>query len=257
MKILAINGSHRGERGHTAYLIEKLFKGAASAGADCESVVLAKRKINRCLACAQCQIKEHPLECVYQEKDDVAQIFEKMAAADLLILATPVYVLNMSGLMKTFLDRLYATGNSSELTVTQSGLLFHRITPEISSKPFVPLICCDNLEADTPQTLIVYFNSYARFMDAPQVGRLVRNSGRLFGHGKDPSAANRFPRIKAVYRAYEDAGRELVKYGRILPRTQRRAAQEIIPIPFFGLLKRLPLRSLKEKFVIKAGEMIS
>ena len=84
MKILAINASYRGDQGHTRFLIDHLFRGAVSAGAQCEVVTLARVKINRCLGCEQCQTAEQYLQCVYDGKDGVRSIFEKMAAADLL-----------------------------------------------------------------------------------------------------------------------------------------------------------------------------
>jgi hypothetical protein len=76
-------------------------------------------------------------------------------------------------------------------------------------------------------------------MDAPHVGELIRGGGRLFGHGHDPQAVERFPKIHAVYAAYEQAGREMALNGRISAGTQRQANQDIIPVPFFGLLKHL------------------
>ena len=42
MKIIAINGSHRGTMGYTHFLIEKLFEGAKKEGAECEEITLAK-----------------------------------------------------------------------------------------------------------------------------------------------------------------------------------------------------------------------
>lgn len=36
MKLLAINASHRGDKGHTCFFVDKLFKGATEAGAACE-----------------------------------------------------------------------------------------------------------------------------------------------------------------------------------------------------------------------------
>lgn len=55
MKILAINGSHRGEAGYTQFLLDKVLEGARSAGADCESVALAKLKMIPCRGCLACQ----------------------------------------------------------------------------------------------------------------------------------------------------------------------------------------------------------
>ncbi len=252
MKILAINSSHRGEKGHTQFLIEKIFNGAVAVGAECECVCLAKMKIHRCIACGRCHTREHHLECIFDEKDDVRSIFRKMAGADLIVYATPVYVFGMSGLLKLFLDRIYGTGDTLDLRMSKSGLMFHHIDSAICSKPFVSLVCCDNLENQTPKSVLCYFKVFSKFMDAPQVGVLVRNGGRLSGHGRDPARLVKFPRLKAVYEAYEQAGRELGREGRIHRLTQRRANQEIIAVPMFSVLKRLPFKGLKKKFIENA-----
>ncbi len=239
MKLIAINSSHRGDAGHTRVLIDRLFMGATAAGADCEVITLAKCRINRCLACGKCHTSEHRLECVYAEKDDVAAILAKIASADLVIYATPVYVFGVSALLKTFLERFYSTGDVDQIRVTRSGLFFHHVDETVCSKPFVSLVVCDNPEPETPQNAREYFRTFARFMDAPHVGELIRSGGRFFGYGYDPRAAERFPKIRAVYAAYEKAGRELVLDGRISAATRRDANQEIISFPFFGLLKRM------------------
>ncbi len=255
MKILAINASHRGENGHTRFLLDKLLRGAVEAGAECETITLAKLKINRCLACGHCHSDDHSLQCIFGDKDDVKAVFQKMAGADILIYATPVYVFGMSGLLKTFIDRMNATGNTGDLRMSKKGLMFHHIDHAICSKPFVVLVCCDNVEAETPKNVLSYFRIFSRFMDAPQVGVLVRNGGRLSGYGTDPEGARRFPKIPEVYAAYQQAGRELAREGRIRHETQRRANQEIIPVPFFGFLKRLPFKPLKRRFIVEARKM--
>lgn len=54
MKILALNGSHRGTRGHTQVLLERLAEGARAVGGDFEIVVLADLQIKACRACQTC-----------------------------------------------------------------------------------------------------------------------------------------------------------------------------------------------------------
>jgi hypothetical protein len=252
MQLIAINSSYRGDAGHTKVLLDHLWTGARSAGADCKTITLAKHKINRCLACGKCHTAEHYLECLYADKDDTHEIFTQIAAADLVIYATPVYVFGVSGLLKTFLDRYYCTGDVNQLRITQSGLFFHHIDENLCSKSFVSLIVCDNLDPEMPKNARDYFRTYGRFMDAPHVGELIRSGGRLFGYGRDPKAIERFPKISEVYTAYEQAGRELALNGFISNTTQRKANQEIIPVPFFGLFKRLTL--FKEVMVKKAQE---
>ncbi len=231
MKILAINGSHRGEKGYTQFLINKLFDGAMRAGANCEVVVLAKHKVNQCLGCRICQRPGHYLKCIYEEKDEVAGIFEKMRNADMIIYATPIYIFNMSGLMKIFLDRISSTADSAKLALTESGLFFHQIDRQLIAKPFVLITTQDNLENETSDNVINYFKTFSRFLDAPIAGIIRRKSGGLVGHGRDPGKENCYPVIREVYKAIETAGYEVATQGRISSGTSRKASAGIVAIP--------------------------
>ena len=253
MKILALNASHRGAAGHTQALLKRLAKGAVDAGAVFEIIVLSELKILRCVACEECQKPDHYLKCVID--DDVALVQRKMSDADLLVYATPVYVFGMSALLKTFLDRLHSTGDSNDIRLTASARVFHQVDRTICSKPFVTLVCCNNIEAETPANVLHYFRTFSRFMEAPQVGVLVRNAGLLSGYGQDVDAERRFVRLRESYAAIEQAGRELARIGKVRWLTARRANQEIVPVPFFALLKRLPFRLLKAEFVARARHM--
>jgi multimeric flavodoxin WrbA len=253
MKILAINASYRGDQGYTRTLIDKLLAGAAGAGAECEVITLAHKKINRCLACDKCQGGETFLKCVHRDKDDVQAIFQKMSEADLLVFGTPVYVIGISVLLKMLLDRQYSTCNCGNMIISKSGLLFHESDRQISGKPFVALICCDNVENQTPRSLVQYFKDYAKFLDVPLAGMLVRNAGRAAGYGKDPIRDMIFPKLAEVHRAYEQAGRELATKGHVTRSTQSRANQEIVPLKMFHFLKRF--RPYKQKILDNARAM--
>jgi len=249
MKIIAINGSHSGKRGYTHFLIEKIFSGAKNAGADCEEITLSELKINICKACGVCNTEKHLLKCIYEEKDDVAMVFAKMREADIIIYATPIYVFNMSGLMKIFIDRINATGNSGDLKLSESGLFFHHISKDIYSKPFVTLICHDNFENEMSKNVVSYFKTFSKFMDAPQVGTIIRRSGKLTGHGKNSEKEKQYPKILESYKAIEKAGNELATKGIIEKRTQKIASQDIIPVPFFNVLKNF--KAFKKKAILK------
>ncbi|MCD4835099.1 MAG: flavodoxin family protein [Bacteroidales bacterium] len=249
MKIIAINGSHTGKRGYTHFLIEKLFNGAKQEGAECEEITLAKLKINICKGCSVCNTEKHLLKCIYEEKDDVTMIFNKMREADIIIYATPIYVFNMSGLMKVFLDRMNATGNSEDFKLSESGLFFHHISRDICSKPFVTLICHDNFENEMSKNVVSYFRTFSKFMDAPQIGTIIRRLGKLTGYGKDSEKEKQYPKILESYKAIEFAGKELVTKGKISKKTQKTASRDIIPIPFFSILKNF--KAFKKKALEK------
>ncbi|MHA1661140.1 MAG: flavodoxin family protein [Promethearchaeota archaeon] len=252
MKIVAINGSHRGAVGYTQFLIDKIFAGAKENGAICESIPLASYKIERCLGCNHCQSKDGLLNCVYSKKDDVAAILKKIEEADLVIYATPVYIFNISGLLKIFFERFYGTSNVQDLKITESGLLFHHVNKKLNSKPFIALICSDNIERKVIQTPIVFFKRWAQFLDAPLAGMLTCQGGILTGHGVDKEKEKQFLRIFQVYKALTRAGVELALKGKISSTTQKEINQQIIPIPRLVF----NLKPIKKKILKIAKKML-
>jgi multimeric flavodoxin WrbA len=232
MKILAINGSHRGEKGYTQFLINKLFAGAARAHAECETVVLKSHKINPCIACRACHKPDHYLKCVFDEKDDVALIFDKMRQADVLVFATPVYIFHMTGLMKVFLDRITSTADSSVMTTSDTGLFFHHIDKELISKPFLLLTTQDNIEDETSKNIEGYFRTFSSFLDAPMAGVIRRKSGVLVGHGHDAQKELKYPVVQQIYRSIEQAGFELATHRRLSKKTESKCNLPVVSIPF-------------------------
>ena len=103
MNVVAINGSPRGANGNTECILEPFLEGARDAGALVEVVYLKDQHIEHCLGCFSCWTRT-PGVCVH--KDDMPALLEKVRQADVLVLATPLYVFTFSGLLKDFCDRL-------------------------------------------------------------------------------------------------------------------------------------------------------
>lgn len=250
MKILAFNSSHRGKNGYSHFLIGKIFQGAEKYGAECEEIILRDCEIKPCLACEECHKKTHWLKCV--QKDDIEKIYQKFQDADVIIFNSPAYIFGTSSRLKTVLERLlYSTSDVHNLQISKSGLFFHHIDHKIFSKPFVILVCCDNLEDEMPENIISYFKTYSRFMDAPIIGTLVRKSGELSGYGNQ-SFYNKYPILKEIYKAYEIAGEELACNRKISKKTQGLASRPLIYIPFFNIFKKIP--QFRRKILEKTGK---
>lgn len=98
-KVLIVSTSLR-NGSNSDLLAEEFAKGAQAAGHSVEKISLVGKTVNFCKGCLACQMTHR---CVIQ--DDAAKITEKMASADVLVFATPVYYYEMSGQMKTVLDR--------------------------------------------------------------------------------------------------------------------------------------------------------
>ncbi len=99
-KVLIIGGSPR-KNGNSDILCDEFARGATEADHTVEKIRLAEKTIHFCTGCGICN-EAH--QCA-QTPDDVPEILEKMVAADVIVLATPVYFYAMSGQLKTMIDR--------------------------------------------------------------------------------------------------------------------------------------------------------
>ena len=88
-------------RSNSDILAEKVAEGAKAAGHEVEVISLKDKTISFCKGCLACQ---KTFKCVI--KDDAMEIAEKVKEADTLVFTTPIYYYEMSGQMKTLLDRL-------------------------------------------------------------------------------------------------------------------------------------------------------
>ncbi len=84
-------------------LAEKFLEGALSAGNSVEKISLVGKNIQFCKGCMACQKLGR---CAI--KDDVNDIMAKVLRADVVVWATPIYYYEMSGQMKTLIDRMNA-----------------------------------------------------------------------------------------------------------------------------------------------------
>jgi len=98
LKILFISGSLR--KGNTEHILSKVYE---AIDTDSKELILLKDKsIKFCKGCLTCYNKPG---CTI--KDDMEAILPKILNADILVLGTPNYYENVSGLMKNFMDRCH------------------------------------------------------------------------------------------------------------------------------------------------------
>lgn len=103
MNVCILMGSPRKE-GNTAALLKPFTQELTSGGAEVETLWLYDRDIRPCAACRTCQKDWTAFGCCIE--DDVQTIAEKILAADLIVLATPIYSWYCTAPMKALLDRL-------------------------------------------------------------------------------------------------------------------------------------------------------
>ena len=101
-KVIVISTSLRAGS-NSDMLADRFIDGAKSAGNDVEKISLVGKNIQFCKGCLGCQKLGR---CVI--KDDVNDIMAKVLKADVICWATPIYYYEMSGQMKTLIDRMNA-----------------------------------------------------------------------------------------------------------------------------------------------------
>lgn len=98
-KVLIITSSLRAHSNSDS-LAEAFARGAKDGGNQVETVSLKHKEIRFCMGCLACQ---KTMRCMIN--DDAPAIVEKMHDADVIAFATPIYYYEMSGQLKTMLDR--------------------------------------------------------------------------------------------------------------------------------------------------------
>ena len=101
-KVVVISTSLRAGS-NSQVLAEQFAAGAKAAGNEVEFITLRGKEIKFCVGCLACQKTG---ACVF--KDDVPAIMESVLNADVVCWATPIYYYEMSGQMKTLIDRMNA-----------------------------------------------------------------------------------------------------------------------------------------------------
>jgi multimeric flavodoxin WrbA len=149
--ILILKGSPR-EKGNSTVLADRAAAGAQAAGAQVESISLHELDIRPCDACDLCTNGQ----CIIE--DDMQPIYPKLAAADAILLVSPVYWFTFSAQLKLCLDRWY-------------GFQGHR-WKEVSHKQFGIILTYGDTDLYTSGAInaIHTFESISRFLDSKIIG---------------------------------------------------------------------------------------
>ncbi len=105
MKVIAINGSPR-KSGNTATLLAEALKGAKSAGAQAEMIHLYDLDFKGCKSCFACKLKGGPSYGKCAVQDGLQPVLRTIEEADALLVGSPVYLGNVTGETRSFLERL-------------------------------------------------------------------------------------------------------------------------------------------------------
>ncbi len=223
-RILAIQGSPKGSHGNTDVMLQEFLRGAQSKGAQTESIYLKNLNIKHCTGCYGCWVKT-PGKCVL--KDDMANLVEQIGLCDLLVLATPVYVYSMTSLMKAFIDRMLPL---VEPHFVKEGDRYKHPSRYKRKYNTVLISNCGFPDIKQFDALRHNFRLREELGHAVMVGELLMPSGVLL------KVEELKDFLTDHYKAFFQAGVEVVEKGRILPETEQTVQKLILtPEDFFAM----------------------
>ena len=208
MKIVAINGSPKGKASNTNVMVTAFLKGAQAAGAETVNVFLGEKNIKYCQGCYSCWTKT-PGKCATD--DEMAEVLPLMAGAHVIVLATPLYFLNISGTLKVFMDRLAVTGNPL------AGKAEIEKKPQSPAPKLVMMSNCGYTDRSQFEVVSLWVKKVARMMQTEVVAEIYATRGWSLSSPK--------VELRSVMANYlhllETAGNEIASTMRLSETTER------------------------------------
>jgi len=152
-KVLIIASSPR-KGGNSDILAGKFSEGAREVGHDVEEIFIRDKQINYCTGCESC-FDEKPCP----QDDDMPAVLDSIIAADVIVMATPVYFYTMNAQMKTLVDRCCA------------------LYTKIINKDFYFIITAADEEDSAADGTIASLREYLRCLDDVHEKGIIRGVG--------------------------------------------------------------------------------
>lgn len=140
MKVIAVNGSPRKEW-NTATLLQHALDGAAGVGAETKMFHLYDLSYQGCTSCFSCKRKGNTCNGLCAMQGDLTDLLGEVLESDVLLLGSPIYFGEVTGEMRSFLERLLFPnisydefGVSTFSRRVSCGLIFTMNCPEKNLK---------------------------------------------------------------------------------------------------------------------------
>ena len=163
MKIYAINGSPR-KNWNTATVLSSVLKGASQVNDDIstEMIHLYDYSYKGCISCFQCKRLNGLSYGKCAIKDGLTSILEKVLQADGLIIGSPIYFADITGMLKCFLERL----------------LFPCFVYDINYSSIAP----KKIRTAIIYTMNITYNDMLSYHYPKKLGVIELFLGKVFGH---------------------------------------------------------------------------
>ncbi len=222
-KVVAINGSPRMQKGNTAMILTPFIEGMQEAGAEVELFYAKRLKVEPCTGGFTCWYQK-PGEC--HIKDDMRLVYPKLWEAEILVLATPVYI-PLPGEMQNIINRLVPL--IEPLLETREGLTRARFRKEVEIRQFVVVATGGWWEKANLDLVVHIVKEYARVASVEFAGAVLRPHAFLMRDASDTRKKGELTEDgTAVVNAAKRAGEELIKQGVMSEETLEMVSRPLI-----------------------------
>jgi len=200
-RVVVINGSARMEKGNTARVLAPFLDGMREAGAFVELFYAKRLNVKPCTGEFYCWNRK-PGAC-YQE-DNMQMLYPKLRKADILVLATPVYI-PLPGEMQNLINRLCPL--IEPILTWRDGRTRAKFHDNVKIRKIVLVSTCGWWEMGNFGTVLRIAEEIAKGVSVDFAGAILRPHAYLMVEKKE--------KAKKVTEALRKAGYELVKKGRM------------------------------------------
>ena len=215
IKVVAINGSPKMDKGRTAQILTPFLEGMEKARAAVELFYAKRLNVKPCNGEFYCWNKK-PGECYI--KDSMQSLYPKLREADILVLATPVYV-PLPGEMQNLLNRTVPL--MDPVLKQKRGRTRARFRADVNIRKIVLVSSCGWWEMGNFGTVLRIAKELAEDCSIEFAGALLRP--HAFRMDENPA------KTEKIFKAARKAGYELAKHGKIPKRLLEIIAQPLSP----------------------------
>lgn len=219
------------DEGNTAIILNPFLEGMKEAGADVDLFFTKKLKIGPCNGDMSCWFK-NPGKC--GQDDDMQMLYPKLMEADVIVWATPVYYAGVTGPLKNLMDRQLPIHMQGELGSKMQKIVLVSTCGAWELSMFDPLLA---------QMKALYTRSNG---NSDLAGALLRPMAEGM---KEMIKAGELGLVDGIIQAVKEAGRQIVKEGRISEEIQRKVSKELMPRDAYYKAAKEMMEQVKKSMV--------
>ncbi|MGD2251986.1 MAG: flavodoxin family protein [Anaerolineales bacterium] len=221
MRVVAINGSPKMNKGATALILGPFLEGMREAGAEVGLFYTRKLDIKPCHGDFRCST-DTPGICIH--KDDMQMLHPELCEADVWVMATPVYVSGMTGPLKNLIDRILIPLGEPNVEL-RDGHCHHPMRKEVKRGAVILVSTCGYWELDNFDLLLAQMKAFCDHAEREFAGALLRPHGPVLR-----AMVKQGAQVSDILEAAREAGQQMGENQQMAVETLAKVSRPLLPL---------------------------